>query len=81
MRWHERRDCCNRCIRAISPGTAGGPDSPWLPRLSLPASRDVAELEQALALAPLQHPRKNFKARFMAGRSGLKAFLPPRRFQ
>lgn len=37
----------------------------------------MAELEQAPALARLQHPLKNFKACFMAGRSGLKPFSLP----
>lgn len=79
MRPLECRDWCNHHIHAISPGTAGGLDSlcPWLPQLLLPAGWDVAELEQALALAPLQHPLKNFKACFMAGRSGLKPFSLP----
>lgn len=79
MRLLQRRGWCDHCIRAASPGAAGRLDSPcpWLPQLSLPAGWDVAELEQALALALLQHPLKNFKACFMAGRSGPQPFSLP----
>lgn len=73
------QDWRNHCLCAVSPGTAEGLDSPcpWLPQLLLPTEWDVAGLEQALALALLQHPLKNFKACFMAGRSGLKPFSLP----